>query len=140
MDVIMSVSDILRKASKDVEGITGTPIIAFFLQKPDHSTRLSHNVENLQKAVANVFGVDFKQLAKKNRKEVYVVARQIFIWFAMERMGLSSVRLAQMFNQNHATVLYSKQKVNDYLSIGDVRTAEQIKLVETYMEMEKELI
>ena len=130
---ITSIEDILKRASREIELATGSPIVAFLIHKPDNKRKMKIEIRDLQDAISNVFNVEFKDIKSKNRKADLSMARQIFAWFAMTKLRISCVALSEILDRDHSTILYMKRSVQDYISINDPQTIEQINLVETYL-------
>ena len=63
--------------------------------------------------------IKIKTLRSKSRIHHFVVVRQIFSQIAY-RKGYTCQAIGAFLKKDHSTITYSKQKVDDYLHVGDV--------------------
>ncbi len=58
---------------------------------------------------------DLRRKDKGAKEEILVEARQLACFFLREKLDLSLPQIGKIVNRNHATVLYSIRKVQDFL-------------------------
>jgi len=79
------------------------------------------SLDEIAEIVCYVTQVEKAQLIGKRFDTEIVKARQLFCWFAYYLGLVSSTKIGKYLNHmDHTTVLYSKRKVEDLVSIGDI--------------------
>ena len=68
-------------------------------------------IEAIKKIVSNSYGITIEQLLSKTRQGVIPVARMAAMNIIKENTRLSSTKVGNIFNKNHATVLYAYGQV-----------------------------
>lgn len=64
-------------------------------------------------AVQNHFALSFEDIAKKCRKRNIVIARMTLMYFLRKNTHMTLQQIADLFNQDHTTVLHSLQTIRD---------------------------
>jgi len=70
------------------------------------------SISRIQEIVSNYFKINLSELLSKSRESNLVLARQIGIYFSSELTENTATNIGTEFNRDHATVLYSKSKIN----------------------------
>jgi chromosomal replication initiator protein len=85
------------------------------------------NVETIQQAVAEHFGIHVTDLKSKSRKKEVVVPRQIAMYLAKENTDLALKSIGYHFGgRDHSTVIHSIQTIHDMLDTDrEIKTALQ---------------
>lgn len=72
------------------------------------------NCENLIRLVFNHFKISFDLAKTKSRKREIIIARQFAMYFLRQEFyELSLQRIADFFDKDHSTVVYSIGQIND---------------------------
>jgi chromosomal replication initiator protein len=75
------------------------------------------SIDEVQKYVAEYFGLTIEDLKDKTRKKEIVLARQIAMYFAKEHTGFSLKSIGYHFGgRDHSTVIHAIQTVSDYIA------------------------
>jgi hypothetical protein len=82
------------------------PGIKKVYKKPDHYM--------VMKIVSSCFGLTAEQLVEKTRKSDIRIPRQL-CQYLLNMKGYSTEKSASSFNQDHATVINSKKRINELL-------------------------
>jgi chromosomal replication initiator protein len=86
------------------------------------------SVDNIQKTVAQYYGVKVDDLLSKRRTKSIVIPRQIAIYLARELTNKSLPELGGLFGgRDHTTVLYACRKVEGLLS-SDIKIKEDVDI------------
>lgn len=94
------------------------PIVLYSLNKDKSKTITLPDMEAVvNKLLFEKFG-DTYDIRSKTRLRHIVMYRQIMFKILYD-MGYTIVSIAKYFNYNHATILYSKDCVNDFLKLKD---------------------
>lgn len=83
------------------------------------------NIESIQKAVAEHFGIPIVDLKGKSRKKEIVVPRQVAMYLAKEHTTISLKSIGYHFGgRDHSTVIHSIQAIHDMIEVDrDIRAA-----------------
>jgi chromosomal replication initiator protein len=74
----------------------------------------NENCENLIRLVFNHFKISFDLAKTKSRKREIIIARQLAMYFLRQEFyELSLQRIADFFDKDHSTVVYSIGQIND---------------------------
>ena len=72
------------------------------------------NCENLIRLVFNHFKIPFELAKTKSRKREIIIARQFAMYFLRQEFyQLSLQKIANFFDKDHSTVVYSIKQIND---------------------------
>jgi hypothetical protein len=85
----------------------------------------------LRDAVCAVYNISQEQLESSSRKSNIVSAKRMFFYFLRRHYYLQYMKIADVFNMNHATVIhhhktmkgyleYDKQSILDYIRVRDM--------------------
>jgi len=74
----------------------------------------------IKKYIEREFGI--KDISKKNKTRDYVYARAIYYQIAKDETGLSTPIIGKSMNRDHATVVYSLNKIFPMLPIYDKKS------------------
>lgn len=77
------------------------------------------NFVNLCKAVFNVTGYDMAALTKRNRSRKVLYPRQIIQFMLRSYYGYTFVRIGELFNQHHTSIMHSISSIETMVSIND---------------------
>lgn len=78
--------------------------------------------------VAKFYGVKPRDLLSRNQTQEIVWPRQIAMYLCMYVAGANCVRVARVFDRNHATVIHAINKVRGIMD-HDKRTCDEIELL-----------
>jgi chromosomal replication initiator protein len=59
------------------------------------------------------YKVSFDDIKSKSRKRNVVMARQLICYFIYEHTKLTLIKVAEMLNRDHSTIIYSKDIVKE---------------------------
>lgn len=77
------------------------------------------NFVNLCLAVQNVTGYDMAALTKRNRSRKVLYPRQIIQFMLRSYYGYTFVRIGELFNQHHTSIMHSISSIETMISIND---------------------
>ena len=87
----------------------------------------------LAKNIAKYFRISVSDLKSKSRKKELVLARNIAIFLIKENSSLSLSEIGKFFsNRDHATVLYSYNKIKD-IQLLDLTLKYEIEKISDYI-------
>lgn len=69
------------------------------------------NIQNILNAVLLFYNVDLNELKSESKKGNLVKARQIYFYLCKEFTDSTFSRMAKLINRDHATAMYSKNKI-----------------------------
>jgi len=96
------------------------PTVIYTLNKHKTKTVSLPEMENIiNNLLKNHYNSDYTVRTRSRLRDI-VIYRQIMFKMLYD-MGYTLTVLSKFFNYNHATVLYSKDTVNDFLEINDAR-------------------
>jgi chromosomal replication initiation ATPase DnaA len=70
----------------------------------------------------SITGLTMEQLSSKTRKREIAQLRQILIWILSckkKQLNLSYTDIGDMFNRDHSTVIFCKNKMDGYIQVND---------------------
>ncbi|MBK9293694.1 MAG: chromosomal replication initiator protein DnaA [Oligoflexia bacterium] len=130
-NVVYLIAQISKRSVRELEGhlstlkmyseLNGTPITYDFAQdvfsrhlNEEKSSGLT--IEDIQKYVADSFGVSTKDLKSKSRVQTIVEPRQVAMYLCRSKLDLGVVEIGRAFGgRDHTTVLHAINKVKDDL-------------------------
>ena len=68
---------------------------------------MTQTTDKIIEYVAGVYGVTADRIMSNSRKRTVVEARQMAMYLLVQRVGLSMVEVANLFNRTHPTVSHS---------------------------------
>lgn len=77
------------------------------------------NFINLCQAVFNVTGFDMAALTKRNRSRKVLYPRQIVQFMLRSYYGYTFVRIGELFDQHHTSIMHSITSIETMISIND---------------------
>lgn len=111
-----SLISILAKASLSNREIT-VELAKEVIKSLAVSRRSTITVEDIQRAVAEVFDVSEEQMRGKTRKQEVVIARQTAMYLIKEMTKLPLKAIGSYFGgRDHSTVIYACQVIDDLIS------------------------
>jgi chromosomal replication initiation ATPase DnaA len=87
---------------------------------------MEKTLQSLLEQVAAAGDFTAEQIIRKDRAADLTLVRQLFCWIA-HREGYSTKRIGKLINRDHTTILYSAQRIDDFLSINDKETLRLLK-------------
>jgi len=128
-DVLDLISHNIKNSIRELEGVLVSLVAHSALNQKEIDIELTNQVienfvnhiskeitvENIQKLVAEHFGISVDILKTKSRKRDVVVARQLSMYFAKEFTQKSLKHIGQRFDKDHSTVLYSHKAVRNLM-------------------------
>jgi len=77
-------------------------------------------ISKVKRVICETFNVTMKEIEGKTRKQNIVFARQFYVFFLWQK-GLMKTKLeiAKSLNKNHATIIYSINKLSNWVSLYD---------------------
>ncbi len=101
------VRDLLSRSGPDAAG-----------DPPPARPATAAEIDAVREAVCDVFHLSVDELLAKGRKPAVSKARQLAIYVARERLGLSLSELARAFERDRSTVLHSLRTIEKELAPG----------------------
>lgn len=80
---------------------------------------IDSNFTNLCQAVYNVTGFDMDALTKRNRSRKVLYPRQIIQFMLRSYYGYTFVRIGELFDQHHTSIMHSISSIETMISIND---------------------
>ena len=81
------------------------------------STKVIPSTDKMILDYCEIINLPFDQLVIKRRSGLFVENRQILMTLLMANFPLTSVYVGQMFNKDHATVVYSQRVCRDRFEV-----------------------
>lgn len=88
---------------------------------------ISKESKDIIAMVEKASGVSFSELKSGNRERNVVIARQYAFWRLYQHtysLGYPLVKIGNMLNRDHSTVLHSIKKIDEGLSVNDFLVTE----------------
>ena len=82
----------------------------------DDSREKKITIDDIQKVVAEEYGITIEDLRSKQRKERLVFPRHIAIYLAHELTDLSWTDIGNAFNKDHSTTIHACEKIKSMVS------------------------
>lgn len=76
-------------------------------------SKVGYNADKIINIVCNKTKISFEDLKKKNRSRSNVEARQIIFKILRTEIGLTTVKIGEIFNVDHSTVVYGVKQANN---------------------------
>ena len=76
--------------------------------------------DNIIADVCNVYGIELNDLFSTSRFRILVEPRQILFYILHKKMNIPCVKVAKMFNKNHATVLHGANNIKSFMEYDKV--------------------
>lgn len=111
---IPGLKDLLDKCYDDIATLTGKRVSVTFNIKFKEVT-----ADHLRHIICRVCEVSWEDILTGPRKGSIIIARQLFCWFAMNVAGITCTETARILNKNHATILVSRDKVQNMIDTDD---------------------
>lgn len=94
--------------------------LEYFINERLDDIQIPVTVSDVQKVICNKFGVTMEEIKGKSRKRNLVYARHFYCYFLWNK-GLSKSKsaIAESINKNHATILYSLNKLDSWIEMYD---------------------
>ncbi len=126
-EVAFFIAEKVRSHVRDLEGaLNSVYAMAQFTNKPAsidlvksalrdilNSQRRQISVENIQKVVANYYGIKITDLKSKSRKASLAKPRQVAMAIAKQLTTLSTPEIGEAFERDHSTVIHAVKKVEE---------------------------
>lgn len=90
-------------------------VIAGLKRRHMQSVDRLYSLDRLFSAVHDALGISEADIKKKTRKAHVVHARQIFIYFARKYSKLTTVRLGEILQMDHSTIVWATKQVKDMI-------------------------
>ena len=87
--------------------------------------------DNIAKAICKIYSLDVEQLKEKNRTRSIVKIKQIIIWVLCSK-GITTMVIGKYFNQDHTTIIHSRETVNDLAATDEDYKKELRYVLEHY--------
>jgi chromosomal replication initiator protein len=146
-DVISLIAQISKKSVRELEGnlstirmlseLKGVPI-TLTLAKDTFSNILQSqkqglNIEEVQRIVAEHFGITIRDLKSSSRAKPIVGPRQIAMYLARKVLEMGYAEIGRAFgNRDHTTVLHAEAKVKDRMA-DDVDFRSEVNRLENLL-------
>lgn len=76
---------------------------------------------------SKVFNVSIEKIISQSKEELISIARHLFVYLLRVYSGLILSDIGYIINRHHATIIYSRQKIEDLLFIKDSKYESLIK-------------
>ena len=88
------------------------------------------NTDNIIQSVCDCFGLNFNDIKTRERKVKLVTARHLCYYFLRKYTNKNLKEIGSNFNQSHANVIKSLEKIDGFIKIKDAVTLNEIYLIE----------
>lgn len=109
----------MAQAARNVSGPLDRAAVEQIAARTGQPTSRRIDVAAIVKHVGAAFGVATKELLGSSRLRHILVPRQVAMWIARERTGLSLPRIGAAFGRDHTTVLHACRKVEEEVRVND---------------------
>ena len=86
------------------------------------------DIERIIYLVSKEFGVSVNDVKGQCRKRIFTVARQSAIFFIRKYTNKTFMQIAEMFNRDHSSIIYSVNTVNDFMQTDKEYKKQMVKL------------
>lgn len=76
-------------------------------------------LEEIERVVAEMFGIEPNALRSKSRAREYSCPRMLAMWLARKHTRSALSEIGRHFNRNHSTVISAQRRVDEWLSSGE---------------------
>ena len=135
---IESVREVLSKASRRIESITGSKVVAFILNEKSEQKKITDTLEQLKGAILQMYDLTWAELTGKKQVQHNVFARHLFSYYALDVMRMGVSQVGRLLNRDHTTAIHGRNKIRDFISIKDAFTLVQLNTLKMYLEFEPE--
>ena len=87
------------------------------------------DINKLLHIVCRISNITKSSLLSKTRKREVIYARQLCMFIMTTEFNLKLAKTGLLFGLDHATVIHSRDKIKDWVDIGDKQTIEDLKLI-----------
>jgi len=84
--------------------------------------------------------IDEYGINEKTRKQPIIFYRQYLQWFLLTKLHYKSVRIAELLNRDHSSVLHNRKTVDGLIEINDRHFLEAVKPIEEKLNDVKNLL
>lgn len=74
-----------------------------------------------------ICGLDVNDIYKKDRSGNIPFAKHLYFWYCYTFTDATCEAIGLEFNQGHSNVIYSKNKINNWIEIKDSMTIERVE-------------
>lgn len=111
----MTTETILKEAEEMISQLEGEPVIVYYRkQKP-------LRMRNIKEAICQATGFTWEDVCSKGGRR-FALARQLFSYLCMKKLGLSAMYVAAQIGQDHTTINRNKHVIQNWLDVGDDAT------------------
>lgn len=125
---------------------TGRPITVETAEEAladlSRQTRRMVRLEEIERVVAEMFGIEPNALRSKSRAREYSCPRMLAMWLARKHTRSALSEIGRYFNRNHSTVISAQRRVDEWLSSGEETPfgGSRRSIVETVETIERVLV
>lgn len=94
---------------------------------------------DIKKAIADLYDISVSDIDGRRRIQPVGIARQLAYYYARKFLGYTYESIGEMFNRDHAAVLFGVRKIEGYL-LCDWETKDKVELLEQRFPKLKELV
>jgi chromosomal replication initiator protein len=105
------------KSSSDIKGHKITMEMALEEIKDKKVIYRTDEFHNLLSAVATAFQVSIEELTSSVRKKEFALARHVAMYVLKEKKGLGIMKIAELFERDHSSVVYAIARITKQLEI-----------------------
>ncbi|MEF3280713.1 MAG: chromosomal replication initiator protein DnaA [Elusimicrobiota bacterium] len=80
----------------------------------NYSNQIS--IDDIQKIIAEEYGITVEEIKSKQRSERFAIPRQIAMYIACEITNISLPDIGKAFDKDHSTVIYARDKIKQLLN------------------------
>lgn len=116
IDKYPGIKEALDEAQEKIQMILELPVTvnyALVVHKPP-------TLDMVMQMISEVTNVSVAMIKSDVRETKYVIARQLFCWYAVTWCKYTMVKVGLFLGKDHTTVVHSRNKVNDMIQTGDV--------------------
>lgn len=88
---------------------------------------------NLIEIISKATCVEENNIISKSRKREFIISRQIYAYF-LRKSGYTLYQIGAKINKDHATAIYSINRIKELISVKDKQTIKIINQIETDIE------
>lgn len=114
IDKVPGLRAILNKCQEDIEQLTKLPVTVYYRIKFHHLSS-----PDLIRIICEVCDVSWEQIKSNFRKSHYVIARQLYCWFAFQVQKKKLCTIAEKIGRDHTSVIHSRDKVQNMIETND---------------------
>lgn len=82
----------------------------------DLNSKPAIKVDDIQRIIADEYGISVDDIKSKQRSERFAFPRQVAIYITCELTDMSLPDIGKFFNKDHSTIIHARDKIKQYLN------------------------